>query len=98
MNMATKHRVLQDNLQASNIFVSNKSGALANQYLAGVSLALCFVLGAVRTVPLAYQEKSMCDGAASQREDLMPYYLFQWKYKDPAIKSRDASGPLSGIA
>jgi len=27
------------------------------------------------------------DGAASQREDLMPYYLFQWKYKDPAIQA-----------
>ena len=26
----------------------------------------------------------MCD-AASQSENLMPYYLFQWKYKDPSI-------------
>ena len=28
----------------------------------------------------------MCD-AASQSEKLMPYYLFQWKYKDPSIQA-----------
>jgi len=27
------------------------------------------------------------DGAASQSENLMPYYLFQWKYKDSSIQA-----------